>query len=255
MIKEQLIRKVTQIGNGAHIFAPKNWLGEEVIIVKTPKKSLKEKVLFLLSPYLEYIEGAYLYGSHARNEAEEDSDIDLLIITDRKLKIKTPNCEIVCLQKNEIKKAIKISPILIYSALAEAKPVINSRLLEELKTKYKPKKSDFQDYIKETKNIIEINKEFIELEKDNKYIESEAIPYSLILRLRGIFIIKELLRGGKYSNKNFKIWIKENLQNLDYSSVFNAYKSVKRNIKGKFILKKDDLLGILSLLEKKVIKL
>jgi putative transposon-encoded protein len=43
--QEQLLRKVTEIGNGAHVFAPKEWIGEEVFIVRTPKKNLKEKIL------------------------------------------------------------------------------------------------------------------------------------------------------------------------------------------------------------------
>lgn len=36
--QEQLIRKVSRIGNGAHIFAPKDWINEKVIIVRVEKK-------------------------------------------------------------------------------------------------------------------------------------------------------------------------------------------------------------------------
>ena len=36
-LQEQIIREVKKIGNGAHIFTPKEWIGEKVIIVRTKK--------------------------------------------------------------------------------------------------------------------------------------------------------------------------------------------------------------------------
>ena len=59
-MNEQLIRKVGVVGNGAHIFVPKEWIGEKVIVIKAPAKELKEQILDVLNPYLENIEGAYL---------------------------------------------------------------------------------------------------------------------------------------------------------------------------------------------------
>lgn len=83
------MRLVTSIGNGAHIFAPKEWLGEEVIIIrKAERKSLKQKILDVLNGHLENILGVYLYGSQARGEADKSSDIDLLVVTTRKTSIK-----------------------------------------------------------------------------------------------------------------------------------------------------------------------
>ena len=54
MEQEQLIRQVTEIGNGAHIFAPKEWIGERVLIVKT-RKSLKEEILSDMKGILDYV--------------------------------------------------------------------------------------------------------------------------------------------------------------------------------------------------------
>lgn len=257
MIKaqEQLIRKVTTIGNGAHIFAPKDWLGEEVFIIRTPQKSLKEKILSVLDPYLEYIEGAYLYGSQSRGETTKDSDIDLLLITTKKLKIKKSGYEIISLQKNEISKAIKIEPIIVYSALSEAKPIINVKLLEELKDKYKPKLADFKEFIEDTKRILSINKEFLELDKEEGELsESESVPYSLILRLRGMFIINNLLLKKIYSNKKFHSWINKNVQNIDYSTIYEVYKAVKNNSKAKKV-KIKDLVALHDFLKKETKKL
>lgn len=247
--QEQLIRKVREIGNGAHIFAPKEWLGEEVFIVRSPKKSLKEKILSVIEPYLEYIEGAYLYGSQARNEADPDSDIDLLLITSKRLKIKKQEYEIVPIEKEKMSKAIKIAPVIVYSALSEAKPIINAKLLKELKDLYKPKLSDFKEFIEDTKRIISIDKEVLDLDKDEgEWSESYSISYSLILRLRSIFIINCLLSNKVYSNKIFKSWVLKNLPSINYNSIYQVYKLVKNNKKGKRVRLKDliDLYNFLN---------
>ena len=140
--EEQLVRVVKTFGNGAHIFAPKEWVGEQIILIKQPKKSLKEKIICLIEPYLEDITGAYLYGSYARAEQKEDSDIDLLIITNKKIKIEGKGFEINCIEEKNIEKAIKIEPLLIFSILSEAQAIINSKLLENIKNN--PETSDMR---------------------------------------------------------------------------------------------------------------
>ena len=64
-IKEQLIKTVVKSGNGGAIWIPKNWLGQEVIIIlpDKPKLNVKEKVIHLLEPYLKDIIAVFLYGS------------------------------------------------------------------------------------------------------------------------------------------------------------------------------------------------
>lgn len=246
--QEQITRKVTPIGNGAHVFAPKEWLGEEIKLIRT-RKPLKERILSLLNPYLENIEGIYLYGSHARGEAEKGSDIDLLVVADKKLKIKTKGYEIIALKKEDIKKAIKISPILMHAILSEANPIINHQLLKELKSDNIPKNPDFKSYLKETKNIIGINKNLLE-KKENL----EGIAYSLILRLKGLFIIKSLLSNKKQANKDFEKWIKKNLPNINLKTTMDCYKAIKRNTKPKEFPETSDLKQLLNLLDKEIKK-
>lgn len=230
---EQLVRTVSVIGNGAHIFAPKEWLGEEICIVRTRKKEVKEQILEVLAPFMEYVKGAYLYGSRARGEAGPDSDVDLFVITSKKLTIKKEGFEIIALEEESIGKAIKISPIMIYSILSEAKPIINSELLETIKKKYPLKKSDLASFLEDTKRMISINKTSLELDKEiEKYADSSSI-YSLILRLRGMFIIKLLLKGKQYSKKAFRKWIESNVKGIDYNSFHDIYFAVKMDQKAK----------------------
>ena len=239
--QEQMIKEVLPIGNGAHIYAPREWIGEEVLVVRTIKPSLKERILQELGPYLENIIGIYLYGSYARSEARENSDIDLLVITDKKIKISKKGFDIIALEKNSFGKALKLSPILLFSALAEAKTIVNPELLKRMKEEHKPKAEYFKDYIKETKNIIKINRELLE-------------PYSLILRLRGVYIINCLLDRSSYSHEKFKLWLKKNLPFVDINSVYGAYAKVKKNLKSGNLNQKD-LELVLAFLEKQVLEL
>jgi predicted nucleotidyltransferase/putative transposon-encoded protein len=237
--KEQIIRKVTSVGNGAHVFAPKEWIGDNVVIIRTPLPSLNERILNVLKPYLENILGVFLYGSYARGEQRQDSDIDILIISSKKFKIKEKGFEIIILERDEISKAIKIAPVLIYSSFMEAKPIINSKLFYDLRKDYKPVPEDFIKYIKETKNIIKINEELLD-------------PYSIFLRLRGIYIIEKILSGKIPSYKGFKENVFESGKD-DFDYVYDAYLRIKAGLKAE--IKETDLKIFLQILKDRTKKL
>jgi len=242
MIKqEQLIRKVTKIGNGAHIFAPKEWLGEEVIIIKSAG-TLKERILSLLKDQLEHIEGIYLYGSYAREDHDLESDIDLLIISDKKQRIKSPKYEIISISKDNIEKAIKSNPILMYSLLSEARPIMNSPLLERLKDEYKPKKRYLETSLKEISGILKINKEAIEDCIHEKRNVPDGIVYSIVLRLRELHLARLLLSGKPYNKKGFL--------DLIGSKAYSAYLRIKRDEKELDNANPGDIAGLIELSEK-----
>lgn len=217
MVQEQLVRKVKQIGNGAHVFVPREWVNEEVKLSKIPKKPVEERILDALNPHLKHIKGIFLFGSYARNEQNENSDIDVLVIAEKPLKIKEKGFEIIVLKEDSIEKAIEISPMLIYSALKEAKTIMNKPLLEKIKEENKINKIHLKNYIKETKRMAKANEELLD-------------SYSIILRLKGIFIIKQLLSNKKYSHKEFNKWIKKNLPKLKIESLTRS-KAPKLNEK------------------------
>ena len=251
--EEQLVRRAKIFGNGAHVFVPKSWIKQEVILIKRPKKSVIERILEIISPYLENIIGVYLYGSYARGEEREDSDIDLFVITNKDIKIKSKGFEIQCINEKVIEDIIKIEPLIFYSMLAEAKTIINPKLLEELRKKYKPRLLDFKEFLESCKRVIEINKKFLDMDKKiGEYTSGEAVPYSLILRLRGTFIIHSLLKEKKYSHIDFKKWIKKNLAEIDFERVYRAYLISKAEKKEKIKVKASDLIKLNEFLEKEV---
>ena len=78
----QITKVVQEIGNGGHIYLPKEIVGKKVLISLVEKGigDIKEEVLGILKPHLNHISGVYLYGSYVNGYYKKDSDIDLLII-------------------------------------------------------------------------------------------------------------------------------------------------------------------------------
>lgn len=224
--KEQIIRIVSSVGNGAHIFAPKEWINEKVLIVRLEKKSIKEEILQRLYPHLDKIMGVFLYGSQARNEATENSDIDVLVIAKEKFKIeKEENFDFIVISEDSLNEAIKINPIMLYSIFKEAKAIINEEYLSKLRN-IKINPTLFKPFIQTTKESIKSDEEIIELDKKTGKTVSNSVLYSLILRLRGIFIIKHLLSKKSYSNSLFKTWINHKCK-IDYEKVYSVYQALR----------------------------
>jgi predicted nucleotidyltransferase len=232
---------------------PKEWIGEEIVLIRRQKKKINERILDVLESYLDNIEGVFLYGSYARGEERSDSDIDLLVITNKKIEIKSEGFEIICLEKNSIEKALKIEPIIIHSAIDEAKAIVNSGLLEELREKYRPNLKEFEEFFEDSKRIIKINEKFIREEKDKIYLEDNAIVYSLVLRLRGLFIIKCLLEKKKYSYASLKKWVGKNLNDFDY--IYDSYRKAKKDKNARIKIKTEEMIDLIKFLNKEIFNL
>ena len=225
-MEEKIIRSVTEIGNGAHIFAPKEWLGEEVVIIRTPRKDPKEEIFKIIYPYLDKITAVFLFGSYVRNEQEKGSDMDFFVISNEKFKIKAKNMDVIIVPEDKIEVAKKLNPILFYSMLQEAKQIINPSYLEKLKQE-KIKFNYFKDFLKDTKSSIKSSEEIMEMDRKLKNQEaSKSVIYSLILRLRGVFIINLLLNKKKYSKKSFRKWIIKNSSG-NYDKIYKIYRAVR----------------------------
>ena len=255
-VKEQIVKKVVKSGNGGAVWVPKNWLGQEVVVIlpNKPKLSVKEKIVHLLEPYLKNIIAVFIYGSYARHEEANESDIDVMVITKDKgikIEVKEPKLEVTVFQLEKFKKAIQKYPVMYYQIVKEAEPLINSYVLNELKN-IKIGNENFKNYLNETKEHIKSSSEFIELDRlDGKYIQSYSVLYSTILRLRGIFITKCILNKLKFSNKLFKEWmINKGMANREFEQCYAVYRTIRDNKKVNRIKLEivfvEKLLGILA---------
>ena len=231
---------VVRWGNSAGVLLPREWLGKQVKIILIDRTNeIKKEVLDILNPYLNDIIGIYLVGSYARNEQQVDSDIDIIAISKNiRRHIISGMYDIDIYALKSIKNTIKKNPIMILPSLLEAKAIINKSLLEELISMNISLKN-FRNYIKECKRIISINKKIVELDKiKGKNLESKEIIYSLLLRLRGIYMMNCILKNKKYFNNEFRKWLiyKTELSEEEINKIYDSYKSIKnnKNIKERF---------------------
>jgi hypothetical protein len=242
-------------GNGSGVLLPREWEGSEVKVILIDRTlQIKKEVFSMLGDCLEDIAGIYLAGSHSRGEQESGSDIDIIAVSGKtKKEIVSGRYRISIYPLESVRKSLAGNPMLIYPRLAEAKPILNAALLAELKNAGITKKS-FRPFITDTKRIIRINKKLIEMAGPESKISDPPVVYSLLLRLRGIFIIKSLLgKKAGYSNRAFREWLGRELgENI--GDAYQVYRDVRENRKPGIKIRAELARKLLALLEKEVKK-
>lgn len=248
--KEELRRIAMPSGNSSHVILPKEWEGYEVILTRV-ETDPKKDILDALEPYFSDIIGVYLYGSHARKEHGKESDIDVMVITNKKLDIEVKKpFDVTQVVKDKLERFKEINPVLFYSFLFEAEPIMNSSFLEDLRRKELGKfKSAFNEYLKDTTSALKINKGLLDISKSRseEYADGNLI-YSLILRLRGMYIIETMLNKERFSNESFMKFLKEKL-NVEPQEYYAIYRAIRDEKRPKNNISIEDTRRLLNLLE------
>jgi len=194
MIETKVVQK---FGNSGHVVLPKGYIGKRIRFIVEPKsfEDIKSEVLVILNPYLENILGIYLYGSYARGEQTADSDIDILVVNNNKLRIidKMNDYSIISVTINELESTLNNNAVLVLPIIKEAKIIINPGLLEKYK-EYKFTNENTGWFIKNSMHALELNKKGLEFN-----FEIGSMVYSLMLRIRGLLMIKIMLNNSPYS--------------------------------------------------------
>ncbi len=225
---EQVVKKVMVSGGSGSVYVPKDWIGQRVIVRPL---SIKDNILQLVSPYMEKVMGIYLYGSYARGEETPESDIDVLLVTDGKIELSTENgFDIEVVEYERIKELVSEDPVGYHSMVKEAVPIMNGVLLNELRG-IKPNEMGIKTYYESTISALSIVGEFLD-RKDLSREDFPSILYSLILRLRGLYLIRCNLQGRRYSNAKFEDFVvgKGILQSR-YRGIYATYRAVRDNKK------------------------
>lgn len=238
-------RTVQIFGNSGHIVLPKEYVGRKIKFLLETKsfEDIKSDILEILKPYSENVLGVYLYGSYARNEQSVDSDVDVLVIACKKIMIHNANdysINVVTLE--ELEKLLDENAVLVIPLLKEAKTIINPMLLEKYKS-CKFTKKNIKSFLESCKDVINLNKKGIELDFD-----VGSIVYSLILRIRALFMIKEIMKNKPYSKSSFfEFLVNKGIKNVE--EVYNVYSKERDGFKVKEskVVKKEDLLRLLNL--------
>ncbi len=222
---ETLIKQTRELGTSAGVLLPRKWLNKQVVVTlhSPSKEEISQEVMKILfkQNLNEEAKGIYLYGSYAREDQDFDSDIDVLVLTKGVNKlIKEANYEITLVSEKNFLKNLPQS--LNYSSLLrEAKVIINKELIE----RYLEKEVDLdlKGILKEIEGIIRINNETItDCEKNEKPIP-DGVAYSIVLRLRELYLIRCIISKKQYKKIDFK--------NITGEKAYSAYNRVKLNEK------------------------
>lgn len=236
----KLIRKAYRVGNSAGVVVPKEWLNGfvEVRLIEPPLRTNSGYILEMLEKEginTTEILGIAVTGSYAREEHDKESDIDILVITNNlNKKIRAGRYEITTISEKILEKQLNNIGFPILPMILEAVPILNKNLFDKYKKNTLSKKA-LNWLIDTTNSSMKISKEQISILKElkEKYL-SDNLSYSLILRLRTIYIINSLLKKKRWGKKDFLNLIDNIAGSL---TSYEGYLRVKNNKKIKKELK------------------
>jgi predicted nucleotidyltransferase len=221
---EKIIKKTREVGTSAGVLLPRKWLNRSVVVTlleKSEEDILHDVIRIIFEKGIDDVKGIYFVGSYARHENEPESDIDILIITEETNKlIDIYPYEITLVKEETLKKNLFYS-LYYYSMVNEARPLINKSLINSLKTSIGTLKKD--RLLEEINRINSINKDSISMYKDVMKNIPDGLVYSVILRLRELYLLKCIKDDIKYRKIDFLKYVDENL--------YNTYLRVKRDEK------------------------
>lgn len=201
----EILKTAMSWGNSAGVLLPREWKNKEVKVILIDRTlQIRKEIFDILDTYLEDIIGIYLVGSYGRQEQIERSDVDLLVITNKTDKrIERSKYIIILISQEEVEKALDRNIFPLLPMLKEAKSILNASLIEHYKKTPLTKKNT-KFHIETTKSAMRVNKEAIKLDESLELKNtSDASAYSLILRLRSIYILDCLIKNKTYRNSDF----------------------------------------------------
>ncbi len=208
---EVLEKKAVKFGNGAIVYVPKRWLGKTVLVATQAPLAVGREALKALEPSLGNVQGLYLFGSRAREEARPDSDADFLVVAEKPFNPgKHAGFEFHVLSPAQLRREMKgPQGVFLRQALDEAKPVLNTALLEALR--HSAGKPDYRALLEDTLAAFKRVKESLDADhkRGAKKVRGGACVYSLVLRAKTLHMARCQLRKRPFTLEAFKRDLRE----------------------------------------------
>ncbi len=215
----KIIKKTREVGKSAGVLLPKSWLNRNVYVQLIPSdfQTITKDVLDILirEDLLNEVIGIYLAGSYARNEETPYSDVDILIATSKTNRmIKEENYEIYCINEEKIINGLN-KDLLMAAMLIEARPLLNEKSLKYYQSLIDPKNFKFS-ILNDIKRVLKLNEAIMKNEKT----VNNGVIYSLILRLRELYILDCILKSKIPTKKEF-------LKIVNNDNLYKIYEDIK----------------------------
>ncbi len=246
---KMITKTVKKYGNSGGIYVPSSWVGGKVKVELIDEPFNPKEVLNKIT--LEHVVSVILYGSYARKEITEGSDIDIILITDEDAKIDMPDevkqkYDIQVKTTQEARNAMAHDPVFHKVITDESVALINNQFLDSLK-KETLKTDGIGTRIELAESSLRIAKQIFEA-------GGEEIVYPVVMRLKEMLVLEHLLANKKYSTSAFRNEILNcGITQKEFSSTMNIYKAARNN-KGseKYRLSRGTMEKLISLLETKI---
>ena len=241
-VLDSVEKEVVGFGNGSIVYTPKKWIGKSVLVVLERKPmDVGGAVLEALKPHLCRVEGIFLFWSHARGEQTAESDIDVLVICDKRIPLKkVGKFDFLVNSKEDFISQYKTdNSLYFYQILAEAEPIMNESLLEELK-RVKPR-PDFKAFLESTLGAFKSVHELLEAyrRQGKKSLDSNACIYSLVLRMRTLYLFQCFHKKRAFSSSGLRKMIEcHGFSGKKTGDILEAYRAERdhRKPKSKILL-------------------
>ncbi len=252
-MQNKLIKPIIQLGTSAGVILPRKWLNgtASIELIEEPINPSVD-IIKILEKNLYDIKGVYLTGSYARNEQDKDSDIDILVITNGiKGKIKKGRYEIIMLPEKNIKSILDKTIFPLLPMIKESVAILNKELISPYRN-HKINKGALKNNLKLISSAIAINKEDIKLVKELKQDKlGDGTSYSLVLRLRELYILNCLKKDKLWSKKEFIYLIKKI---AGTTQVYDGYINIKKGFASKKRLSIEEAEKLIFYIEKELKK-
>lgn len=232
-MKQELVKQVVKVGNTAGVLVPRDWLDgkAKIVLLRKPlsMKEINEEVFVILAEYLADIKSVILAGSYARGEQDSDSDVEIIAISEKtKKKINRGRFTIFVMPEKEFDENIDNDALPLLPMLLEGKFLLNETLAKRFTLK-KITKHNIKWIVETTESALNIVNSFLELDKENlEEMCDYSIAYSLILRMRGLLIIKACKKNKILYNEELRTIVK---RVAGSDALYYQYRSLKNNKK------------------------
>jgi predicted nucleotidyltransferase len=217
---EAVLKECKPMGNSAAVYVPKEWENKKVLVRLL---SPREMALEALQEHMPYVMGAYLYGSYVREEETPESDIDVLVVASRKFEVRKQHLlDVVVVTPSEVDSLLEKDPVQLTPILAEAQPLLNDALLQDLKDR-SIDSMKYMKLVRDNSRILKENEELIETKA-----RIGAVIYSLMIRMKAVYLVKKLLSSEKYTAKGYKQYLlSQGLDEEGYEGLNKVYRAIR----------------------------
>lgn len=252
MNQRSVTKTVKKYGNSGGVYLPSSWIGGEAEVRLISRPPAPERDIPLaLSSMMKHVVSIFIYGSYARGEYAEASDIDIVVVTDMHAgamktpeKLKAMNYDITIMNREEVRRIAEKDP-LFRKSLEESRVILNDSFLEELKP-LKVSRKTLRERINFVKSSLEIIKGIFGIGG-----RSPELVYPLVMRIKEMLLIKCIMENKKYSLRLLEDFIRgKGISRQDFLRLMEHYRAVRDGRRPpKYCFKGDIFRKLIELLE------